>query len=107
MSSQSDARLRVWAIAAILFVLLSTLVIAMSSRGTLISGFVNSAIEVNSESSAATELAELAVELGAAPEISTDQLEAIVRNVLERAQSGDPHAALVALEIAALQRESE
>ena len=106
MTSQGNGQLRAWGLAAILFGLLSALVIAMSSRGTLISGFVNSAIRINSEFSAAN-IAELAVDLGAAPQISDDVLTEIMENVLKRAQSGDPDAAAIALEIAARQRESD
>ena len=106
MTNQGTGQPRGWALAAILFILLSALVIAMSSRGTLISGFVNSAIRINSEFSAA-DIAELAVDLGAAPEISDDALTEIVENVLKRAQSGDPDAAAIALEIAARQREGD
>ena len=83
MIDQATGQPRGWVLAAIFFVLVSALVISMSSRGTLISGFVNSAIRINSEFSAAE----------------------IVENVLGRARSGDPDAAAIALEIAARQRE--
>ncbi len=106
MSSEPDRRLRVLGAAGILLLFLGTVAMVTSSRGSLISGFVNSAIDIHSSASAG-ELAQLAVELDAAPEISDRTIRAIVESVLERAKQGDPQAALVALEIAERQRDAD
>lgn len=72
--------------------------------GAMVHGFVNSAIEIGG-GVGPDELAELAIELEVAPEITEASLRRVVSGLLQRAEAGDPQAAQVVLEIARRQRE--
>jgi hypothetical protein len=75
----------------------------LEGSGALVHGFVNSSVQVGAGADPEA-LAELAIELGVAPELDDSSLRRILAGLVQRAESGDPEAARVALEIARRQR---
>ena len=87
-----------------LFIWLAMFTVAMATSGSAVSGFGNGGNRVYADPTR-EELAELLVSTGTAPDLSGDTLREIYEAVERRAAAGDLDAALVLLQVAALQRE--
>lgn len=93
-------------IGATLFVWIAMFMVAMATSGSAVSGFGNGGNRVYADPTR-DELAELLVATRAAPSISDEALRSIHEAISRRAAAGDLDAALVVLQVAALQREGE
>ena len=91
-------------IGAALFVWVAMFTVSMATSGTAVSGFNNVNNRVYADPTR-EELAELLVSMRSGPEISDEALHAIHEAISRRAAAGDLDAALVVLQVAALQRE--
>lgn len=93
-------------IGAGLFVWVAMITVAMATSGSAVSGFGNGGNRVYADP-VRDELAELLVSTGSAPEITDRELRAIHEAIEQRAAAGELDAALVVLQVAALQREAK
>lgn len=91
-------------IGAALFVWVAMFTVSMATSGTAVSGFNNVNNRVYADPTR-EELAELLVSTRSAPEVSDEALRAIHEAISRRAAAGELDAALVVLQVAALQRE--
>ena len=90
-------------VGAALFVWVAMFTVAMATSGSGVSGFANTNNRIYADSTR-DELAELLVSTKAAPEVSDEAIRAIHEAISQRAAAGDLDAALVVLQVAALQR---
>ena len=93
-------------IGAVLFVWVAMFTVAMATSGSAVSGFGNGGNRVYADPTR-DELAELLVSTGSAPAVSDEALRTIHEAISRKAAAGDLDAALVVLQVAALQRESK
>jgi len=93
-------------IGAGLFIFLAMFTVAMATSGSAVSGFGNGGNRVYADPTR-DELAELLVSTGSAPDVSDEALRAIHEAISRRAAAGELDAALVVLQVAALQREPQ
>ncbi len=91
-------------IGAALFVWIAMFTVAMATSGSAVSGFGNGGNRVYADPTR-DELAELIVSTGSAPDLSDAALREIHEAIRRRAAAGELDAALVVLQVAALQRE--
>ena len=91
-------------IGALLFVWVAMFTVAMATSGSAVSGFGNGGNRVYADPTR-DELAELLVSTRAAPDVSDEALREIHEAIRRRATAGELDAALVLLQVAALQRE--
>lgn len=89
-----------------MFIFLAMFTVSMATSGSAVSGFGNGGNRVYADPTR-DELAELLVSTGSAPEVSDEALRAIHEAISRRAAAGELDAALVVLQVAALQRETE
>ena len=90
-------------IAAVLFIWVAMFTVAMATSGSGVSGFANTNNRIFADPTR-DELAELLVSTKSAPEVSDEALRAIHEAISRRAAAGELDAALVVLQVAALQR---
>jgi hypothetical protein len=93
-------------IGASFFVWIAMFTVAMATSGSAVSGFGNGGNRVYADPTR-DELAELLVSTRSAPEVSDDALRRIHEAISRRAEAGELDAALVVLQVAALQRDDE
>jgi hypothetical protein len=93
-------------IGAAFFVWVAMFTVAMATSGSAVSGFGNGGNRVYADPTR-DELAELLVSTRSAPEVSDDALRRIHEAISRRAEAGELDAALVVLQVAALQRGDE
>jgi len=88
----------------ILFLLLAMFTVAMSTSGSAVSGFGNGGNHIYADPTR-DRLAELLVTTDTAPVVSDEVLAGIYDALERKATGGDLDAALVMLQVAALQRD--
>jgi hypothetical protein len=88
-----------------LFTFIAMFTVAMATSGSAVSGFGNGGNRVYADPTR-DELAELLVSTESAPNVSDESLRAIHEAISRRAAAGELDAALVVLQVAALQREN-
>lgn len=93
-------------IGAACFVWIAMFTVAMATSGSAVGGFGNGGNRVYADPTR-DELAELLVSTRSAPAVSDDTLREIHDAIRRRASAGDLDAALVVLQVAALQREGD
>jgi hypothetical protein len=93
-------------VGGLLFVWLAMFTVSMATSGSAVSGFGNGGNRVYADP-IRDELAELLVSTGSAPDVSDAALREIHDAISRRAAAGELDAALVVLQVAALQRESK
>jgi hypothetical protein len=93
-------------IGGLLFVWLAMFTVSMATSGSAVSGFGNGGNRVYADP-VRDELAELLVSTRSAPDVTDEALREIHEAIRRRAAAGDLDAALVVLQVAALQRESK
>jgi hypothetical protein len=93
-------------IGAALFVWITMFSVSMATSGSAVSGFGNGGNRVYADPTR-DELAELLVSTDSAPPVSDADLRSIHEAIRRRAEAGDLDAALVVLQVAALQRGDE
>lgn len=89
-----------------LFIWLAIFTVSMATSGSAVSGFGNGGNRVYADPTR-DELAELLVSTKSAPDVSDESLRAIHEAISRSAAAGELDAALVVLQVAALQRERE
>jgi hypothetical protein len=93
-------------VGGLLFVWLAMFTVSMATSGSAVSGFGNGGNHVYADP-VRDQLAELLVSTRSAPDVSDEALREIHDAIRRRAAAGDLDAALVVLQVAALQRESK
>ena len=93
-------------IGALLFVWVAMFTVAMATSGSAVSGFGNGGNRVYADPTR-DELAELLASTRSAPSIPDEALRTIYEAINRRAEAGELDAALVVLQVAALQREGK
>lgn len=93
-------------IGAGLFVWVTMFTVAMATSGSAVSGFGNGGNRVYADPTR-DELAELLVSTKSAPDVSDEALREIHEAISRRAATGELDAALVVLQVAALQRDGK
>ena len=92
-------------VGAAFFVWIAMFTVAMATSGSAVSGFGNGGNRVYADPTR-DELAELLVSTQAAPTVGDETLREIHEAIRRRAAAGELDAALVVLQVAALQREA-
>lgn len=93
-------------IGAVVFVWVAMFTVSMATSGSAVSGFGNGGNRVYADPTR-DELAELLVSTSSAPSVSDEALRTVYEAIRRRAEAGDLDAALVVLQVGALQREAE
>lgn len=93
-------------VGAALFVWVAMFSVAMATNGNGVSGFANTNNRIYADPTR-DELAELLVSTKSAPRVSDEDLRTIREAIGRRAAAGELDAALVVLQVAALQREAK
>lgn len=93
-------------VGAVLFVWVTMFIVSMATSGSAVSGFGNGGNRVYADPTR-DELAELLVSTESAPGLTDEALRGVYEAIRRRAEAGELDAALVVLQVAALQRESK
>jgi len=93
-------------VGALLFVWVAMFTVSMATSGSAVSGFGNGGNRVYADPTR-DELAELIVSTESAPSLTDEALRSVYEAIRRRAETGELDAALVVLQVAALQRESK